>query len=512
MNNNEDQIFGGEEAVVEEPAAEVTEVTEEAEIMEEPEAVEETEVMEEAEVTAQKSGKNWLYVAVMAVLAAILVAGVILLVGKLKAPEEAPVEAPADSMQEEVAEVQPVAGHHNNAYGLPSHSIHYATAEDGSVTYDYRNEAGDLLTVTQEELDALLDAQVALCGDTALTNRQMMYYYQEQFYSFYNTYSAYLAYIMDTSIGMDEQLSADGVKTWQQNFLDAGVQMFHQIAATYNMAKAEGFALSEEYVQEIAGLEETYNQQAALYGFDSADAYMQSVFGPAATLESYLAYSEMSLIASAYLFSIEESTPVTDEDLVAYYTENEEMFLTQYGVEMVDTPVINVRHILVKPAETTAEDGTVSVSDEAWAEAETKANEIYQQWKAGDATEETFAELATLSEDGGSSANGGLYEGVYPGQMVPEFNDWCFDEGRQVGDTGIVKTTYGYHIMYFSGVGEEIYWKTLAKEMLLADVTSDTVANAQMAFPVTYDLSKAILLDNFEPTMPVTETEAQTAE
>ena len=32
--------------------------------------------------------------------------------------------------------------------------------------------------------------------------------------------------------------------------------------------------------------------------------------------------------------------------------------------------------------------------------------------------------------------------------MVEAFNDWCFDENRQTGDHGLVKTQYGYHIMY----------------------------------------------------------------
>ena len=36
--------------------------------------------------------------------------------------------------------------------------------------------------------------------------------------------------------------------------------------------------------------------------------------------------------------------------------------------------------------------------------------------------------------------------------MVTEFNDWCFDAARQPGDTGVVDTQYGAHVMYFSGV------------------------------------------------------------
>ena len=35
--------------------------------------------------------------------------------------------------------------------------------------------------------------------------------------------------------------------------------------------------------------------------------------------------------------------------------------------------------------------------------------------------------------------------------MVTEFNNWIFDDARKAGDVEIVKTSYGYHIMYFVG-------------------------------------------------------------
>ena len=35
--------------------------------------------------------------------------------------------------------------------------------------------------------------------------------------------------------------------------------------------------------------------------------------------------------------------------------------------------------------------------------------------------------------------------------MVTEFNDWCFDAARLPGDTGVVDTQYGSHVMFFSG-------------------------------------------------------------
>ena len=129
-------------------------------------------------------------------------------------------------------------------------------------------------------------------------------------------------------------------------------------------------------------------------------------------------------------------------------------------------PTVNVRHILIQAEK--GEDGTWS--EEALAAAKAEAERILAEYEAGDKTEESFAALAEqYSTDEGSKANGGLYENVAKGQMVQEFNDFCFAEGRKSGDTGIVYGTNGqyagYHVMYFAGEGE-LYSKLLAENSL----------------------------------------------
>ena len=42
--------------------------------------------------------------------------------------------------------------------------------------------------------------------------------------------------------------------------------------------------------------------------------------------------------------------------------------------------------------------------------------------------------------------------------MVTSFNDWLFDSSRKSGDTDIVESDYGYHVMYFVGNGTAA-WK-----------------------------------------------------
>ena len=142
-----------------------------------------------------------------------------------------------------------------------------------------------------------------------------------------------------------------------------------------------------------------------------------------------------------------------------------------------ETKTVDVRHILVSPAEGELEEDAEGYDEEQErlkAEAKAKAEELYQQWQDGAKTEESFAELAEEnSDDGGSKDNGGLYERVSEGDMVAAFNDWCFDPARQPGDTGIVETDYGYHIMYYVGDNAYVRWQAQVEDKLKSDAVEE---------------------------------------
>ena len=151
----------------------------------------------------------------------------------------------------------------------------------------------------------------------------------------------------------------------------------------------------------------------------------------------------------------------------------------------------NVRHILAKfEGGKTDDNGTTTYSDEEKAAAKEAAEAIYAEWKSGEATEDTFAALANEKSDDGDGTTGGLYENIYPGQMVTNFNDWCFDAARQAGDTEIVETEYGYHIMYYVGAAEQTYREyqienTLRNEAL--DTWYNGIVEAQTMTAVDMD-------------------------
>ena len=134
-----------------------------------------------------------------------------------------------------------------------------------------------------------------------------------------------------------------------------------------------------------------------------------------------------------------------------------------YVVAMVDryrveTGTVNIRHILVTDANVSTDEETEVTDEQILA----KAEEILDMW---DGTEEGFAQLAKEYSQDGSASSGGLYEDVSVGDMVDEFNDWIFDSARQTGDTGIVKTDYGYHIIYFVSDGPAT-WKVSVENTL----------------------------------------------
>lgn len=119
---------------------------------------------------------------------------------------------------------------------------------------------------------------------------------------------------------------------------------------------------------------------------------------------------------------------------------------------------VDVRHILFRVDSSSLDKDSETYDADLQAlkdGAKAKAEDALAQWQANGGTEDAFAALANeLSDDGGSNTKGGLYTKITKGQMVAEFNDWCFDPARKTGDTGIVynEGSYiGYHVMYFVG-------------------------------------------------------------
>ena len=132
------------------------------------------------------------------------------------------------------------------------------------------------------------------------------------------------------------------------------------------------------------------------------------------------------------------------------------------------------RHILVKTEDVSVDDYSTkeeyqAAKEEAKSVAKESAEMYYTLWKEN-ATEDNFISMVSeYSDDTGSTENGGLYEGVTLGHMVSGVEDWLFAEGRKAGDTDIVESSYGYHIMYYVGQSDVLHRAELAENAVKND-------------------------------------------
>lgn len=114
------------------------------------------------------------------------------------------------------------------------------------------------------------------------------------------------------------------------------------------------------------------------------------------------------------------------------------------------------------------------------------AEDALKKWQDDGATAELFAQMATeLSADTGSTANGGLYEGITKStSFVQEFLDWCFADGRKEGDAGVIDSSYGSHVMYLDSFGDP-YWKVQATNTLKNEAYDTWLAEQSTAETIT---------------------------
>ena len=280
------------------------------------------------------------------------------------------------------------------------------------------------------------------------------------------TAQAYSQQILDSYEYSEEELEAHytekkdtyDILTYRQFFFDGSANEEEGIDAETAMAAAKenADAMTKAITDEDSFVEQALENAAE----GQEEMYQDSEYTRSSSAGQSLntAYSEWLLDAARKEGDCEALEAANGYYVVMYLDRQDNHYNTR-----------EMRHILIK-AEA---DENNEYTDEAKEAARTRAEELLAEWKSGAKTEDSFAELATAETmDEGSIETGGLYEGIYKGQMVPEFDAFTFDDSRKPGDTGIVygeSTGYtGYHVVYYVGEGE--LYSSLISE---ADLTNE---------------------------------------
>lgn len=444
------------------------------------ETVENAEAVEDGKQTEEKSAKNGVGKIAIAfvVLVALLMVLIVMVLGDGKTNDEVTqTDGSAETTEATEAETTEAT--------TPAD-----TGEDNAT-------CKGSYTVSDDVLLTQLDTVVATLGGDEMTVADLQVYYWMQVRSFLSEYYYYVLYgymNFDYSLPLDTQIcDFDETLTWQQYFIDCAINCWQEFTAMAQAAEEQGIEMDADLRADLEGMEASLQEMAESNGYADTQELLEASFGPGATYEAYARYMEIYYMGYSYYAQMYEEAQPTAEEVEAYFHENAEYFETNYYVTAEDK-VVDVRHILIMPqgGTTDLETGSTTYSDEEWQTCYDTAEDILNQWLAGEMTEDSFAQLAnTYSEDGGSNTAGGLYEDVYVGQMVTEFNDWCFDEARQIGDYGLVQTTYGWHIMYFVDSG--FAWFSYAEEELIYERVTTLMDKIVESYGVYVDYNSMIL-------------------
>lgn len=357
-------------------------------------------------------------------------------------------------------------------------------------------EGIDTKAVYGADADSLTatDEIVASVGDIQLTNAQLQILYWNQFYRFVNQYD-YSSTDFDPTAPHGQQQFPQSEMTWEQYFLSGALQTWHQYAALMIAAEEAGYELPENVQQDLAALAEEYGKQAVENGYAGAEELLLAQMGPGVTLDDLVAVETMFAIGDSYYTEYRNSLSFTRDEVEAHFDKYSDVFSNNYGVSKDLGKLVTVRHVLLQPEGCEFDDSNyVVATDEQWEACRAEAQALLDDWVKAGAAEEDFATMAGQhSVDGGSASNGGLYENVYTGQMVEAFDAWIFDETREPGNYGLVKTEFGYHIMYYVSGEEAWYLYGLSSsDGLLSMTCFEKIQEYTEAYPLQVSFDKVV--------------------
>lgn len=339
-------------------------------------------------------------------------------------------------------------------------------------------------TDADDTVKAQVDTVVAKAGDAELTNGELQVIYWSMVYDFVDYLGDYASYYIDFSTPLSGQYyNQEAGITWEHYFLDMALNTWRRYEVLSANAEKDGVVLDATLQSQLDNMYENMEAVLESAGFETVEDMVHHDFGNAATFEDYMAYMDIYYHGNNYYNLLYLDLDVTDAEIEAYYTENETSLVSAgYGKDA--GTVMDARHILIEPADD---------SEEAWAAAKQTAQDLMDQWVDGGADEDSFADLAYQYSTCSSASNGGLLSGFGQGDMVTNFDNWCFGQEHEYGDYGLVQTEYGWHIIFY--VESYELWREAVMSNLLSEKMYASLTAMEEACPMIVAYSRIVLAD-----------------
>lgn len=337
---------------------------------------------------------------------------------------------------------------------------------------------------------------IARVGETNLTNGELQFYYLCAIGSYFQSEPAQKP---DLSQDLDCQSCPidETVHSWQQYFLKEALSSWHTAQALVALSQAEGLPVEPEYSPSDGYYDEYMKgMPATKYMYRYTPGYtpnsmhqkyldeLPQVFEALAKELGFASGKELAqTLCGVSLDTLVESANVYNWGYMYLTTMGDYLKPEEADIQEAadkdksqdaQVPYADFHQVLLTP-----EDG------ETLEDCQKRAEKMLAQWSGFfRKSEGTFAQMAyEHSEDEATRLLGGTYHHVLKGGLIPELEEWLFDEARVSGDATVVESPLGIHMLYYTAGNTLAYAQ--AEQTLLAENLQKLAQRARETYPMT---------------------------
>ena len=338
------------------------------------------------------------------------------------------------------------------------------------------------------------DAVVAEVAGQKLTNRELQAWYWAEVAQYRQSGGDGL----DDTLPLDQQACSidSSVASWQQFFLRKALDTWHTVHVLLLQGEQEGVPVAEptynptpgNYAKYMDGMPAVKVLEGYYKDFQPNSMHQAYLDALPETLEDTakaLGYSDLNQMAQAGLGTDTQGLLAFAQDYnkaymyftsLSYLLDPEQEELDAYLSQLErtdDQRLVTFRHILMDDPE------------KAWS--------LWDEWESSWlSSESTFASLAyENSQDEGTARKGGIYRRVRRGQIPEELADWCLEPERVKGDTTVLETSKGFHVMYFISAEDSV--SVRAEQELLRQKQEELLLAAREKYPISVSYADIVI-------------------
>lgn len=335
------------------------------------------------------------------------------------------------------------------------------------VSDEWNNYYNDIKEIAGESRISVSKVYKTIYGPGATEEKVKLYFTE------YNTANAYEKYVFDNI-----EISQEEINDYYENNpsqYDSITYMEYVVYANVNSDTSidemenqmvEAKEKAKEFFDKVYDEESFVELSREYSGNDLYNPKKENV-----------AYDDIPNILRDWLYECEQEKQtayIKDESLCAYRIV---YFISR---QRNDDSTRKIRHILISP-ETLPSD--IEPTEESLNTAKQEAQSILDSYLSGDRTEESFAELTINSDDKGTYSSGGLIESMKKGRYGNQMDEWVYSSDRKEGEVALIRSDYGYHIVYYIGENEPT-WILNIRE-LLKEQKINAIVNG-LAYDISY--------------------------